>query len=160
MAAIHRKWRDIAFYHDIEKKDKIEGILIITDEDERVITQQLTVKKYLPDGNHNPDWAEIMEQVGDERITANTVERKEKKAQEVEKNKRDELSKRKVKELEQLFEMKVRTLEIDEIKNSKNTQLKSKLRRSKNVVEMNTIATLIMMEEMGVKFVIEEKDGD
>lgn len=157
---VHRKWRDVAFYHDLNKKDKIEGILIITDPDERVITQQLTVKKFLANGNFNPDWKELLDQVGEEKVHQNTVTRNENKARNLEKKKKAEQSKIKVSELERLFESKVRALEIDEIKNSKNTELKSKLRRSKNIIEMQTVASLILMEEMGVKFVIEDKESN
>lgn len=160
MAEVHRKWRDIAFFHDLNRKDKIEAILIITDEDEKVITQQLTVKKYMPDGKKNPDWDEILEQVGEEKIVANSKQRQERKKKETEKRKREEESKRKVQELERLFEAKVRTLEIPEIKESTNSDLKSRLRRSKNVVEMNTIASLILMESMGIEFVMKSKEED
>lgn len=160
MAEVTRTWRDNAFWHDLNTKDKLEGILIINDDQGRVITQQLTVKKYNPDGNHNPDFQQLLDQVGDEKITANTESRLKKKAEEAEKKKKETESKRTVSELERLFEAKVRTLEIEEIKNSENRELKTRLRRSKNIIEMQTIAQLIMMEQMGVKFVIEEKNEE
>lgn len=160
MTEVTRTWRDNAFWHDLNTKDKLEGILIINDEKGRVITQQLTVKKYNPDGNLNPDFQQLLDQVGDEKITENSQSRLKRKAEEAEKKKKDTESKRMVSELERLFEAKVRTLEIDEIKNSQNRELKTRLRRSKNIIEMQTIAQLIMMEEMGVKFVIEEKDEE
>lgn len=160
MAEVTRTWRDNAFWHDLNTKDKLEGILIINDDQGRVITQQLTVKKYNPDGNHNPDFKQLLDQVGDEKITANTESRLKKKAEEAEKKKKETESKRMVSELERLFEAKVRTLEIEEIKNSENRELKTRLRRSKNIIEMQTIAQLIMMEQMGVKFVIEEKNEE
>lgn len=160
MAEVTRTWRDNAFWHDLNTKDKLEGILIINDDQGRVITQQLTVKKYNPDGNHNPDFQQLLDQVGDEKITANTESRLKKKAEEAEKKKKETESKRMVSELERLFEAKVRTLEIEEIKNSENRELKTRLRRSKNIIEMQTIAQLIMMEQMGVKFVIEEKNEE
>jgi wyosine [tRNA(Phe)-imidazoG37] synthetase (radical SAM superfamily) len=158
VAEVSRTWRDNAFWHDLNTKDKLEGILIINDEKGRVITQQLTVKKFNPDGNHNPDFQELIDQIGDEKITKNTEERLKRKADDAEKKKKETESKRMVSELERLFEAKVRTLEIEEIKNSENRELKTRLRRSKNIIEMQTIAQLIMMEQMGVKFVIEEKD--
>jgi wyosine [tRNA(Phe)-imidazoG37] synthetase (radical SAM superfamily) len=160
VAEVTRTWRDNAFWHDLNTKDKLEGILIINDDQGRVITQQLTVKKYNPDGNHNPDFQQLLDQVGDEKITANTESRLKKKAEEAEKKKKETESKRMVSELERLFEAKVRTLEIEEIKNSENRELKTRLRRSKNIIEMQTIAQLIMMEQMGVKFVIEEKNEE
>jgi len=160
MSEVNRKWRDNAFFHDINKRDRAEAILVIADGEERVTTQQLTVRKFQPDGNLNPDWKELMDSVGEEKIRQNTIKRNDRKSAEAEKRKKEEESKRKVKELEHLFEAKVRTLEIEEIKNSTNSELKARLRRSKNVVEMNTIATLIMMDSLGVKFVIEEKGKD
>jgi hypothetical protein len=50
-------------------------------------------------------------------------------------------------------------LEIDEIKNTKNKDLKSKMRRSKNIVELNIYAQLIMMEELGIGFALNETES-
>ena len=50
------------------------------------------------------------------------------------------------KRLEDLFNYKLQTFEIPEIKNSENRKLKAKIRKAKNVIEMNAYATILLME--------------
>lgn len=156
MSNVKREWLDNAFWHD-ENKDKAEAILVITDDKGRQIDQVLTVRKLDPLGNINPDFEELLESVSEEKIDANTKERAETKARDAELEDQQRKSEERARELEKLFDAKIKTLEVSQIKNTKNKTLKSKLRRSKNVVEMQTYAVLIMMEELGVKFEIEEK---
>ena len=59
-------------------------------------------------------------------------------------------------ELEVLFDAKIKVLEVEQIKNTTNKTLKSKLRRSKNLIELNMYAQLILMEELGLGFVTYE----
>ena len=59
-------------------------------------------------------------------------------------------TKKKTAELEQLFTLKLQAFEIDEIKNSPNKALRSKLRRAKNAVEMNALASIIIAQELGL----------
>lgn len=145
-----KKWLDNAFWHDLQKKDAIEAILEIVDEDGRVITQQLSVKKYGPNKKINPDFKDLVSSVGRAKITKNTNDRIARKKKERELADEQRKSKEQQKELEKLFDAKLKILEIDEIKNTKNRKLKSKLRRSKNTIEMNMYATLILMEENGI----------
>ena len=53
--------------------------------------------------------------------------------------------------LEELFNYKLEIFETEEIKNSKNRKLKSKLRRAKSKVEVNLFAMLLLKEELGVE---------
>lgn len=152
-----KKWVDNAFWHDISKKDAIEAILEIKDENGRRITQQLSVQKYGPDKKINPDFQELVDTLGRRKITQNTKERLSRKEKEKELKEEQEKSDRLRKELEKLFESKMSVLEIDEIKNSKNRKLKSKIRRSKNSIEMQMYAVLLLMEENGVKIKLEEE---
>ena len=156
---ITRIWRKNAFWSN-DKRDRIEAILVIVDEEGRKISQQLSVKKIMPDGDVNPDFEEIIADLGEETLTNNTTRRLKEREELKEQKKKEEESKRMVDELGKLFEAKVKTLEIEEIKTSKNKDLKSRLRRSKNIIEMQTYAQLIIMEQMGVKFVIEENDAE
>lgn len=152
-----RRWLDNAFWHD-DGKQVAEAILIITDSEGREISQVVTVRKHDAKGNENADWVELMEQVGEEQIDASTAERrsrKEKEKQEGEQKRQAEASAR---ELEQLFDAKIKVLEIDEIKNTKNRTLKGKLRRSKNMIEMQMYAQLILMEEHGIGFTTYESE--
>jgi thiamine pyrophosphate-dependent acetolactate synthase large subunit-like protein len=153
-----RKWLDNAFWHN-EEKDRAEAILVITDAAGREISQVLTVRKYDVDGDINPDFEELLEQVGEEQIDASTAERKERKAKEKEEDQHRKKAEEQARELERLFDAKIKMLEIDEIKNTKNKELKSKMRRSKNIVELNLFAQLIMMEELGIGFSLNEATG-
>ena len=146
-----RKWQDNAFWHN-EEKEVAEAILSITDDEGREITQVLTVRKFDLEGNLNPDWEELLEQVGEGTIDASTAERKERKAKEREQEDQRKKAEKQARELEKLFDSKIKILEIEEIKKTKNKELKSKLRRSKNQVELNLYAQLILMEELGVGF--------
>ena len=144
-----RKWLDNAFWHN-DEKEMAEAILSITDESGREITQVVTVRKFDVNGNENPDFKELMEETAEEKIDANTAERRERKSKEKEVEEQKRKAEQQAKDLEVLFDAKIKILEIDQIKNTSNKTLKSKLRRSKNVIELNLYAQLIMMEELGL----------
>jgi hypothetical protein len=151
----NRKWLDNAFWHN-EEKEVAEAILVITDTEGREITQVLTVRKFDTEGATNPDWEELMSQVSEERIEENTEERRTRKAEEREVEEQERKANQKARELEELFDAKIKILEIDQIKSTENKSLKSKLRRAKSILEMNAYAQLIMMEAMGVEFTIKD----
>lgn len=155
MATNTRTWQDNAFWHN-STKEIAEAILVITDAQGREITQVLTVRKTDANGDANPDFLELMEQVGEETIDANTEERKERKAKEKEEDLQRKKAEEQARELERLFDAKIKMLEIEQIANTKNKELKSKMRRSKNIVELNLYAQLIMMEELGIGFTTHE----
>jgi len=150
-----RKWMDNAFWHN-EEKEMAEAILLITDENNREISQVVTVRKFDINGDLNPDFTELLEQIGEEKIDENTKERQERKSKEKEIDEQRKKAEEQARELEKLFDAKIKILEIDQIKNTSNKTLKSKLRRSKNLVELNLYAQLIMMEELGIGFVTNE----
>lgn len=150
-----RKWLDNAFWHN-DEKEMAEAILSITDESGREITQVVTVRKFDVNGNENPDFKELMVEIGEEKIDANTAERRERKSKEKEVEEQRRKAEQQAKDLEVLFDAKIKILEIDQIKNTSNKTLKSKLRRSKNVIELNMYAQLIMMEELGIGLVANE----
>lgn len=147
-----RKWLDNAFWHN-DEKEVAEAILVITDDEGREITQVLTVRKFDLEGNINPDWEELLEQIGEEQIDKSTAERRARKEEEREQHDQRKKAEKQARELEQLFDAKIKILEIEEIKKTENKTLKSKLRRSKNQVELNMYAQLIMMEAHGLGFV-------
>lgn len=140
-----RTWADDSFWESYDQ-NRITSILTTTDDQGRVTTQQLTVSRYNPDGNPNPDFQEILDQIGEEKISQNTVKRNEKKSKEREAQHQKRLEREKAEKLQQLFEYKILAFEIDEIKNSKNRLLKSKLRKAKNIVEVNIYSMMIVME--------------
>ena len=147
-----RRWENNAFWHS-EEHEEAEAILVITDDEGREITQVLTVRKFDTQGNINPDFEELLEQVGEEVITANTVERTERKAKDKEYETQRNKAEQQARELEMLFDAKIKVLEIDKVKNTENKKLKTKLRRSKNMIELNMYAQLILMEAEGLGFV-------
>ena len=143
----YRKWMDNAFW-ETDEKQMLNCILEMEDDVGRVTRQVMKLRKVDDEGNDNPDFVEVVEALGDDLITENTNERNSRKKREAEEKKQQELEHAKARKLEQLFNYKLEAFEIDDIKNSKNRQLKSKLRRAKNRVEVDLYAIMIVMEEM------------
>jgi len=152
-----REWQPNAFFHS-DDREEAEAILVITDDEGREISQVLTVRKFNTAGEINPDWTELLEQVPEETIAENTKERIDRKAKEQEYDVQREKASLQARELEHLFDSKIKVLEIDKIKNTTNKKLKTKLRRSKNLVELNMYAQLILMEVEGLGFVTYDEE--
>lgn len=152
-----REWQPNAFFHS-DDREEAEAILVITDDEGREISQVLTVRKFNTAGEINPDWTELLEQVPEETIAENTKERIDRKAKEQEYDVQREKASLQARELEHLFDSKIKVLEIDKIKNTKNKKLKTKLRRSKNLVELQMYAQLILMEVEGLGFVTYDEE--
>ena len=144
---ITRKWATDSFWESYDQ-NRITTVLMIIDEEDRETKQQLTVNRYNPDGTDNPDFQEIISQLTEEKITENTTKRNEKRNAEREAREQRRLEKEKADELQRLFEAKIKAFEIDDIKNSKNRALKAKLRKAKNLVEVNIYSMMIVMEEL------------
>lgn len=145
------KWLDNAFWTDgtAERKDTITAIKEVRhDEDSPIDRQVITVSKLNPDETINPDWTSIMEQLGEDTIEANTQKRVAKKNSDREKHMLHQQEVAKAKSLEELFNYKLKAFEVEDIKDSKNRPLKAKLRKAKNIVEVNVFATMIIMEKM------------
>lgn len=142
-----RKWAEDSFWESYDR-NRITTILTTTDDEGKVTKQQLTVNRYDPAGNENPDFNEIIKQLTEEKITENTEERNERKVKERELADQKRLEHEKARRLQGLFEYKIEAFEVEEIKNSKNRLLKSKLRKAKNIVEVNIYSMLIVMEHL------------
>ena len=143
----NREWAGDSFWESYDQ-NRITSVLMITDDEGRVTKQQLTVNRYNPDGTDNPDFQEIIPQLTEEKITENTQKRNEKRAAQREMREQQRLEREKAAELQKLFEAKIQAFEIEDIKNSKNRVLKSKLRKAKNLVEVNIYSMMIVMEEL------------
>ena len=159
MAAQTKEWQHNAFWHT-DQKDIVEAILLIRDDAGREISQCLTVKKLEESGEQNQDFIDLLNAVGEEKIDANTKERAERKTQTKEKDLVRKKAEDQARELEKLFDAKIKMLDIECISSTKNKTLKSKLRRSKNIVELNMYAQLIMMEANGIGFVTYDEQTD
>lgn len=142
-----RSWASNSFW-ETPDNTSITTILTIVEDDGKIINQQLTVNKTAPDGSENPDFIELLEAVGEEKITQTTVERQERKKAEAESMEQKKLEQEKAKTLQNLFEAKIQAFEIEQIKNSQNRILKSKLRKAQNTIEVNIYAMMIVMEEL------------
>lgn len=98
----------------------------------------------------NPDWKEIMETFGTEYLDKVTQEHVDKA------KKQDEFRKQRQKEIEEarkneiLFNAKLEAFTINEIKNSKNTALKSRIRKAKSVTEVIALTVLLMQNELAL----------
>ena len=134
-----RKWLDNAFWENGSKK-LLNCISETKDERGRIVRKVMKVK------DSNDMHKECVEALGEKLIDENTEKRMVRKENEAEIEKQKHLEKQRAKKLEQLFEYKLETFEIPEIKSSTNRPLKSKLRRSKSIPEVNLYAMMIVKE--------------
>ena len=96
----------------------------------------------------DPLFSECVEALTEKHIDLNTDERVNKKFKEQEQQRQLEINKRKAYKLEQLFNYKLETFEVEDIKESRNRILKSKLRRSKSIPEVNLYAIMILQDKL------------
>ena len=96
----------------------------------------------------DPLFDECVEVLTEKHIDVNTDRRVNKKFKEQEQRRQLELNKRKAEKLEQLFNYKLETFEVEDIKESRNRVLKSKLRRSKSIPEVNLYAIMILQDKL------------
>lgn len=127
-------------------KDRLTCRLNITHDDGSFSTSVAHVSKYDDNGNISKDYTEIIEQNTLEAIDKFTEDRLERHRQEREVKVNREKERNEAKRLEDLFNTKLQTFEIEEIKKSTNRKLKSKIRKAKNIIEMNAYATMLLME--------------
>ena len=95
-----------------------------------------------------PLFDECVKSLTEKHIDVNTDRRVNKKFKEQEQQRQLELNRRKAEKLEQLFNYKLETFEVEDIKESKNRILKSKLRRSKSIPEVNLYAIMILQDKL------------
>ena len=143
----HRKWLDNAFW-ETEEKLKLNCILEIVDDEGRETRQVMKLNRFDKEGNPNPDFNEVVDALSEKRIDEETADRIARKKAEVEEEKQRELEHQKARKLEKLFNYKLEAFEVDEIKNSKNRKLKSKLRRAKSRIEVDLYSIMILQEQL------------
>ena len=139
-------WLDNAFW-ETPKKEILNAISEEQDGNKQV-RQVHKLNKINNDGSPNELYNEVIEFLGADKIDAATAKRLEKKQAEAEMEKQKKLEQERSKKLEKLFEYKLETFEIPEIKESKNRLLKSKLRRSKSIPEVNLYAMMIVKDAL------------
>ena len=96
----------------------------------------------------DPLFDECVKSLTEKHIDVNTDRRVNKKFKEQEQQRQLELNRRKAEKLEQLFNYKLETFEVEDIKESKNRILKGKLRRSKSIPEVNLYAIMILQDKL------------
>jgi len=138
---VHPFWENAA-------KDRLTVRLNITHDDGSYSTSVAKVSKFDVDGNITSDYEEVVEQNTITKIDEFTQERLDRHKQERESNIKKQEEKNESKRLEDLFNYKLQTFEIPLIKESTNRTLKSKIRKAKNVIEMQAYATILLMEIM------------
>lgn len=141
-----KEW--VSPFWETAQKDRLTVRLNITHDDGSFSTSVARVSKYDDNGNVTPDFKEILEQNTEEAIQKSTEDRLERHKERREQEVKKQQEKLEAKRLEELFNHKLAAFEIPTIKNSKNRALKANIRKSRNLVEMNAYATILIMEEM------------
>lgn len=136
-------------YWEKEDRSQLKCIKLTTQADGKKLKEILVYDKILPNGFPNPNYNEVVSLFGIERIDKNTQERNIRKEKEEREREAVEEQKRKSKELEQLFNLKLQAFEIEEVKNGSDRDIRAKMRRAKNVVELNALTALAIGIELG-----------
>lgn len=96
----------------------------------------------------NPDMKEILKVYTEEDIDANTQKGLDARNEKIKKSaERKESQKARAKQ-EALFGAKLEMFEIDAVKNSKNTNMKRKIRKAKTIPEAQAYCTILLMGEL------------
>ncbi len=127
-------------FYTTEEEDQIDCGLILEDDQKA----RMVINKLGQNGLPNADWELIHEKVGQEELDKNTQDfRDEMKSQ----HEREEANKQRILG-EELFNLKLEVFEMPEIRQSKNTKLKSKIRRAANKTQAMLYASALIQEEM------------
>ena len=112
-------------------------------DDGRTIEATISV----PEGGTNPDWDEIIQKFGtnylDEQTQVFLTKEKQKRTQ-IENQRKLDIERM---QKEALFNAKAEAFDIDLIKSSSNREIKNKIRRAKNITEVQIYAALLHMLE-------------
>ena len=100
-----------------------------------------------PEGT-NPDMKAVLEQYTEEEIDANTQEGLDRRNENIKRQMERRESQMARAKQEALFNCKLEAFEVDAIKNSKNTELKRMIRKSKSIMEVQAYATILLMKEL------------
>ena len=109
------------------------------------------------DGN-NRDYDEVMKKFSIEQIDANTKKRIDDRNKRIEQNiERQKVDKTRMQQ-EQLFAAKLDAFDIEAVKSSTNRELKSKIRKAKNLMEVTAFTVMLLMQEEANKAIVETVD--
>lgn len=100
-----------------------------------------------PEGT-NPDMKAVLEQYTEEEIDANTQEGLDRRNENIKRQMERRESQQARAKQEALFNCKLEAFEVEAIKNSKNSELKRMIRKSKSIMEVQAYATILLMKEL------------
>lgn len=135
------------FWRNQEKTEAM-SILVTEDETGNRTNEQFAVQKFDVSGLITPMWTKLMEEQGPEVLDRNTEERRIRKIRESNEENLKKIQKEKSKNLENLFALKLKCFEIQEVRECSDRYLKSKLRGSRNEIEMQAWVSIILMKTL------------
>ena len=95
----------------------------------------------------NPDLKHLFEKFTIEEIDANTAKKLEEDNLNREQKKASEKEQYERMKSDALFAAKLEAFEIEEVKNSKNRELKSKIRKAKTILEVTAFTAAVIVKE-------------
>lgn len=140
-----KEWQTPAW--DNDEKTRLIAILVTKDENGQEKKSTATVNKFDSNGKVSQDWSDILEIHGVKGVDKGTEARMAFRKEKERKQRRADEERRKSEELQRLFNSKLACFEIEEVKNSKNTKLRRKIRKSKNEIELMTYTSVLVMKE-------------
>lgn len=96
----------------------------------------------------NPDWKEIMDTFGVEGIDESSKEIGEQRRRDMELKHQQNIEYAEREKTDILFTAKLEAFEIEEVKNSTNRTLKSKIRKAKTIMEVQSYTITLIMKEI------------
>lgn len=95
----------------------------------------------------NPDWTEVMSKYGVKGVDkiTNQIIQNRKKRRDVELQRQKEKNERR--KNEELFNLKLKAFEMEEVRQSRETKLKSKIRRSQSEFEVQAWTSVLLLKE-------------
>lgn len=104
----------------------------------------------------NRDYEELMKKYSVEQIDANSKKRVDDRNERIKQNIERQKVDRTRMQQEQLFAAKLDAFEIDVIKSSKNRELKSKIRKAKNIMEVTAYTVMLLQQEEANAAIVRE----
>jgi hypothetical protein len=104
----------------------------------------------------NRDFDELLKKYSIEQIDANTKKRLDDRNEQIKHNIERQKVDRTRMQQEQLFAAKLDAFEIDAVKASKNRELKSKIRKAKNIMEVTAYTVMLLQQEEANTAIVKE----
>jgi hypothetical protein len=104
----------------------------------------------------NRDFDELLKKYSIEQIDANTKKRVDDRNEQIKHNIERQKVDRTRMQQEQLFAAKLDAFEIDSVKASKNRELKSKIRKAKNIMEVTAYTVMLLQQEEANTAIVKE----